>query len=275
MKRTSLARSAAVAACAILIAVGGVLAAADKPAAAPGSAAAPKPAKPNVPKGYKLLYSQSFDTPAALADFEFTNADKWKWAPLKPKGGGLESLGQGKYRPKVRSPRVIALISGHVFGDFVLEADLLQTGREYGHRDMCLFFGFTDPSRYYYVHMATKADKNAHNVFIVNLKPRTNIARKTTKGIKWGKDKWHHVRLERKAADGTIRVFFDDMKTPIMVASDKTFPAGCIGFGSFDDVGRIDNVRIWGPKVVRKKTEFFQKKPPAKTGAGEAGRKAR
>ena len=31
--------------------------------------------------------------------------------------------------------------------DFVLEADLLQTGRQYGHRDLCLFFGFVSPIR--------------------------------------------------------------------------------------------------------------------------------
>ena len=244
---------------------------------APGGSAAagkPKPPKPNVPKGYKLLYSQNFDKAASLADFEFTSPEKWKWAvwDKKKKDGCLDSLGQGKYRPKVRSPRVIALIRGRLFGDFVLEADLLQTGREYGHRDMCLFFGFTDPSKYYYVHMATRADKNAHNVFIVNDKPRTNIAKKTTKGIKWGKDKWHHVRLERKASDGTIKLFFDDMTTPIMLASDKTFPLGCVGFGSFDDVGRIDNVRIWAAKVVKKKTSFFKRPGEAKPGKGKKGR---
>ncbi len=231
-----------------------------------GVPAAEKDPAPNVPKGYKLLYSQRFDKPASVGDFEFTSPEKWKWTALDKEGksGCLESLGQGKYRPKVRSPRVIGLITGHVFEDFILEADLLQTGKEYGHRDMCLFFGFTTPSKYYYVHMATKADKNAHNVFLVNDKPRTNIARKTTKGIDWGKAKWHKVRLERKASAGTIRVFFDDMTKPIMEAEDKTFAAGGVGFGSFDDVGRIDNVRIWGPKMTQRKSSFF----PKKTGAG-------
>ena len=138
--------------------------------------------------------------------------------------------------------------------------DLLQTGKEYGHRDLCLFLGFTGASKYYYVHMATKADRNAHNVFIVNDKPRTNIARKTTKGIDWGKGKWHHVRLVRKAAPGTIQVFFDDMSKPIMEAESKTFPTGRIGFGSFDDVGMVDNVRIYGPKVTATKTKLFWKK---------------
>jgi hypothetical protein len=258
----------------LLVAAAGAVADSCTPPKSAGAAL--KPAGAPVPKGYKLLYCQNFDTPASIGAFEFTSPEKWQWTALDKAGkaGCLESLGQGKYRAKVRSPRVIGLISDHKFGDFVLEADLLQTGRDYGHRDMCLFFGFTDPSRYYYVHMATKADKNAHNVFIVNNKPRTNIARKTTKGIAWGKAKWHKVRLERKAAGGTIRVFFDDMKKPIMEASDKTFPTGYVGFGSFDDVGRVDNVRIWAPQVEKAKSTFFGRKavkpvkPPAKCGPG-------
>jgi len=232
------------------------------PRALPADKLASKPAGARVPKGYKLVYSQTFDKADSLRDFEFTNPGKWTWAPWdKAKANGcLESLGPGKYQPKFRSPLIIALISDRLFGDFILEADLAQTGREYGHRDLCLFFGFTTPSKYYYVHMATTADRNAHNVFLVNDKPRTNIADKTTKGVRWGTEKWHHVRLERKASDGTIRVFFDDMTKPIMEANDKTFPTGLVGFGSFDDSGRVDNVRIWGPKVVRKKSTFFGRK---------------
>ena len=240
--------------------------------AAAGAVAAAEPktsdrAKPNVPKGYKLLYSQSFDKAESVQDFEFTSPEKWKWSfwDKAKTNAALECLGAGKYRQKVRSPLIIALISGRVFGDFILEADLCQTGREYGHRDMCLFFGFTTPSKFYYVHMATKADRNAHNVFIVNDKPRTNIADKTTKGIKWGTEVWHHVRLERKAAAGTIKVFYDDMTKPLMEATDKTFPTGLIGFGSFDDSGRVDNVKVWGPKAVEKKDSTFFGKKKTKT----------
>ena len=137
---------------------------------------------------------------------------------------------------------------------------MLQTGKDYGHRDMCLFFGLQNPSQYYYVHMATSADKNAHNVFIVNKVARKNFAKKTTKGIEWGKNIWHKVRLERKISDGTIKVYFDDLTNPIMLAEDKAFGLGYIGFGSFDDVGKIDNVRIWSGQVVRKRANIFRKK---------------
>jgi hypothetical protein len=205
-------------------------------------------AEENVPKGFKLLYEQSFDKPEAIQQFQFTDPNAWKYAK-EENGGALELASQSKYTPPVRSPLNIALIKEKVFGDFVLEADFVQTGKEYGHRDMCLFFNFQDPSHFYYVHIATKADPNAHNIFLVNNAPRTNIATTTTAGVNWGLNVWHKIRLERRASEGTVKVYFDDMTLPIMTAQDKTFGPGFIGFGSFDDTGKVDNIKIWGPEL--------------------------
>jgi hypothetical protein len=211
----------------------------------------------NVPTGYRLVYSQSFDNDKAIDDFLFTNSDKWLLNKSDENSPTLEFLGPGEYQPKVRSPYIIGLLGNYMFGDFILEADMLQTGKDYGHRDMCLFFGFRDPSHFYYVHLATKADPNAHNIFIVNDKPRIAIAKKTTDGIDWGRDLWHKVRLERDTRDGTIKVYYDEMTSPIMVGQDKTFGLGYVGFGSFDDSGQIDNIKIWAPDSVEKKATFF------------------
>jgi hypothetical protein len=210
----------------------------------------------DLPAGYKLLYAQDFTAAEALKDFVFTDAAAWKWAEADGKTA-LELHQQSKYKPEVRSPVNIALIAGKVFGDFILEAQCLQTGKEYGHRDMCIFYGFQNPRQFYYTHIATKADPNAHNCFIVDNAPRKNIAKETTAGVDWGLGVWHKVRLERKASNGTIRVWFDDMSKPIMVAEDKTHGAGWVGFGSFDDTGRVANVRIWGPDVVEKTAPEF------------------
>ncbi|HPD45636.1 MAG TPA: PmoA family protein [Anaerohalosphaeraceae bacterium] len=210
--------------------------------------------------GLKLVYSQDFDDPASIRDFEFTTPGKWTWSDKGNGSGALEHLGPGDYQPKVRSPIVIGLISDRMFGDFVLECDLLQTGREYGHRDACVFFNFQDPSHFYYAHIATAADPHAHNIFIVNDQPRTAIAAKTTKGVNWGSNVWHKVRIERKLADGSIKVFYDDMTEPIMTAVDKTFGPGYIGFGTFDDSGKIDNIRIYASQMQEKPSSFFPKK---------------
>ncbi len=207
-------------------------------------------------------YRQSFDTPESLRDFTFTDPDKWRYVDNGLAGGALEFAGRGNYTPPVRSPYSIGLIADKTFGDFVLDVDLLQTGREYGHRDMCLFFGFQDPSHFYYVHLATKADPHAHNIFIVNGAPRTRIATQTTDGIDWGQDQWHHVRLIRNTADGAIEVYFDDLTAPIMTATDTTFDTGYIGFGSFDDSGRIDNITIVSPDMQIAPSDFFEIKQP-------------
>ena len=140
-----------------------------------------------------------------------------------------------------------------------MEVNLAQTGREYGHRDMCLFFGMKDASNFYYVHIATKADPHAHNIFLVNDEPRVAIAEKTTEGIEWGKvGEWQKIRIERRVEEGSIKVYFDDMTTPIMEATDTHFGDGYIGFGSFDDTGMVDNIKIWGPKTSEAKYGFFQ-----------------
>jgi hypothetical protein len=211
-----------------------------------------------VPAGYKLVYEQDFEKPSAIEDFMFSDRAAWK-TTKDQKTAALELITQSDYKPTVRSPVNIALLKDKLFGDFVLEADLLQTSKEYGHRDMTLYFGFVSPTKFYYVHIASAADEHAHNIFIVNDQPRTKIARETTKGISWGQEIWHHVRLERNSKEGLIKVYFDDMLTPIMIAQDKTFPEGYIGFGSFDDTGKVDNIKVWTPEVKEKKAAFFTK----------------
>jgi len=192
----------------------------------------------NLPAGYQLVYEQHFEAPEALNDFRFTDPRAWRLGQQKG-DRALELHGASEYKPPHRSPRNIALLYTMPLESFVMEADLLQTGREYGHRDMCLFFGFIDPAKYYYSHLATKVDDHAHNILIVNGKPRTKVSTKTTQGVEWGRNRWHKVRLARDVKQGKIEVYFDDMTRPIMTATDTNFPRGYVGFGSFDDTGMI------------------------------------
>lgn len=211
-----------------------------------------------VPEGYQLAFCEAFDVPESINEFEFTQPGIWILSDTGNKTMALEFTGKSEqYIPTVRSPHTIGLISDLQFGSFVLEADLLQTGREYGHRDMCIFFGFQDSTHFYYAHMATKMDDHAHNIFIVNDGPRTRISPESNDGIDWGDNIWHRVRLVRDIASGTIELYFDDMTQPIMKAKDKTFGTGYIGFGSFDDSGKIDNINVWSDKVVKKPAGIF------------------
>ena len=195
---------------------------------------------PNEPQ---LFYEQAGRPTSSLNDFEFSDPAAWR-THVEGERSSLELHASSDYQPPFRSPLSIGLITGYWYGDYVLELDAKQTGREYGHRDLCLFFGYQSPSRFYYVHLATTPDQNAHNVFLVDGAARRNLLPPQEKGVEWGEG-WHHLRLERMASQGTVRVYFDDMETPVLEAEDDTLAWGGVGVGSFDDTGRFANIEIW------------------------------
>ena len=87
--------------------------------------AAPK----DVPEGYKLAYKQDFENADSLKDFIPTDSRVWKWGKDGDRGY-IEHFGRSKYKYEVRSPYNIALVGGVEVKDFVLFADLQQTGKE-------------------------------------------------------------------------------------------------------------------------------------------------
>lgn len=186
------------------------------------------------------------------ADFESGNLAAWKmsdpnaWRIEAVEGGKALSLfRQSNYKPKVRSPLNYALIAEIPVTDFTLDLKLQSTSRDYGHRDLCLFFGYQDPEHFYYVHLGKEADPHAHSIFLVNDAPRVSIAKERTKGTPWTNG-WHRVRLTRDAASGAIEVFFDEGEKPIMRTIDTTFTWGTVGIGSFDDTGRFADIVLKG-----------------------------
>jgi hypothetical protein len=198
-------------------------------------------------KPLPLAFEDTFD--AGMGRWEPTDANAWK---IIDEGGNkiLSQFQQSGYKPEVRSPVNIAWTKDLDVGDFSIDVKLRQTGKEYGHRDMCIFFGKQDPTHFYYVHIATKADDHANSIFIVNGEPRKSIATERTTGTDWSTG-FHNVRVTRNVESGEITVYFDDMTKPIMKAVDKTFTHGPVGFGTFDDTGDVDDVKIWG-KAVQK-----------------------
>ncbi len=193
-----------------------------------------------------LLFQDSFDR-GDLGVWGPTDPKAWRIA--RPDGNpALELHAASDYAPPVRSPLNIALARVPAMkglGDFVLDLKVRSTGRDYGHRDICLIFGYRDPSHFYYTHLAKAADEHANSIFLVNGAPRVSIARTRTMGTPWT-DGWHHVRLVRRIEGGLIEVYFDDMEKPAMTAQDKTFERGQVGVGSFDDTGLFDDIQLWG-----------------------------
>lgn len=190
-----------------------------------------------------LLLQENFE--GSADDWEPTDPTAWKVA--RAEGQTFYSIVKKKndYKPPVRSPYNFAIRRDLSVSDFVFDVRLKSTEKDYGHRDLCLFFGYQDPSHFYYVHFGKEADPHAHSIFLVNGKPRVSIVEKRTQGVDWD-DRWHRVRLKREVKSGSIEVYFDDMVHPIMSTHDRTFPHGRIGVGSFDDTGNFTEIRLRG-----------------------------
>jgi hypothetical protein len=204
----------------------------------PGSGAASTTADES-----KVLFKDDFRTDP-LPRWQPVTPSAWRWE----KSTRSQAFALTKNVPlkeAVRAPFGRNLIKGLVVGDFRLDVDLQSTMRNYPNRDLCLFFGYRDPAHMYYVHFGKKTSDTANQIFIVNDSDRTPISTHTTAGTPWD-DAWHHARVVRTVADGSIKVYFDDMKVPVMTADDSTFDSGQVGIGSFDDTGRFDNVVVRG-----------------------------
>ncbi|MEZ6118858.1 MAG: hypothetical protein R3C28_20135 [Pirellulaceae bacterium] len=206
------------------------------------------------------------DSPAEPVTFEdsFSNGmDHWKTSDPDPvnkpfwklesrtdeqgnRNPYLRCTGTSNYQPPHRSPHSIALIKDVVVTDFEFTATIQSTNRDAGaHRDLCLFWGYQDPSHFYYVHFGAKADPHACQIFIVNDAPRIKITKDEATGTPWT-DGWHKVKLVRNVESGLMEVYFDNMDQPLMTAQDKHFTWGQVGIGTFDDHGNFDDIRLTG-----------------------------
>jgi len=212
--------------------------------------------------GYLTAITEAADKELSVVFRESFEKGAKNWQPTDPEAWKIESTDDGQiyhqfkknsnYKPPHRSPLNIALLKDVIVGDFELTAKVRSTHPDYGHRDVCLFFGYQDPAHFYYVHLGKRADDHANQIFIVNEKPRTKISLKSTPGTNWD-DRWHHVKIVRTVDRGTIEIFFDDMKKPVMKALDKSFQWGQVGIGSFDDTSAWDDIELRGVKLSRPK----------------------
>ncbi|MCE9608215.1 MAG: hypothetical protein K8U03_25300 [Planctomycetia bacterium] len=195
-----------------------------------------------------LVFEDDFEQGSEQLAKRWKPTDAAAWKLVDGKSGKAYSLfQQSNYKPPFRSPVNISLVDDVAVTDFRLEADVLSTKADYPHRSMIMVFGYQDPAHFYYVHFGKKMDDHANQIFIVDGAARLKISTKTTDGTNWD-DAWHHVKIERNAASGDIKIFFDDMQAPVMTAVDKKFTWGQVGLGSFDDIGDWDNVKLWGTK---------------------------
>ncbi|MEW4453325.1 hypothetical protein AB1L30_11660 [Bremerella sp. JC817] len=199
----------------------------------------------------KVVFADDFDGKEAqpvqsiddLEHWEFLDPKTWTWKASEDAGGVIEITERGSaYKPPTRSPGHVALVKDLEVGNCEIRFRVRSTKDTGNHRDCCIFFGYQDASHFYYCHLGAKPDPHSGQIMIVNEAPRLALT-KNEKLTPWD-DQWHTVMVRRNIDSGLIEVFFDDMTTPHMSVTDKTFAAGRVGIGSFDDLNAFDGFTV-------------------------------
>ena len=202
-----------------------------------------------LPEGYILQYQQNFNDAKSLSDFSVVKPELWG---IYKAGANyyLQFAGSGTYNPQPALPQNMAILKNHIFGDFILEADVMPLIDTSGFGEICLFLGIKDQSKYYCIQLANRCDSLTHGIYVV----KNSVAKKLTPSdiqpVTWIKDKWLKIRLERDIVKRTIVVYAGDLKHPLLRTKDYELVMGSVGFGSFAGAGQIDNIRIWAPTVI-------------------------
>ena len=208
------------------------------------------------------IYAATLGSELALEGIEQTAPSEWSFVagdiddglghPVPGAGPAIVVKSAATYSPPYRSPHSFALLEGVTTdGDFEFELEMMQTGRETAHRDLCVVFGYEGPDRFFYAHLGAVPDEYSCNVFQVDRADRVRIGVIPEDGVSWGRGVWHACRLV--CDGGRARLFMGDAEEPLFdVALDRA-PTGRVGFGTFDDAGAFRNVRLFDEPEPRER----------------------
>ena len=185
------------------------------------------------------------------------------WAPVTPSKwqfpGNQAILAEaGVERPGPRRPFEYAVLTkGPVLGNVEITAQVrLDTPVEITNRDVIIVFGYRSDLEFYYAHLSTDNTIYPHNgIFVVNNADRLRIEDQWDAVHSHGAPpaivdaEWHQVRVVRCADSGETAVYLDGSTQPLMTTVNTTFNSGRVGFGSFDNIGRIRDLTVTGTAV--------------------------
>jgi glucose/arabinose dehydrogenase len=180
------------------------------------------------------------------------------WAPVTPSKWqftGREAIlaEPGTERPGPRRPFEYAVLTkGPAFANAVIDAEVrIDTPVEITNRDVIVVFGYRSDTQFNYAHLSTDNTIYPHNgIFVVNNADRLRVEDQWN-GIRGATPaipdaEWHHVRVVRCADSGETAVYMDRSRFPLMTTVNTTLDSGRVGFGSFDNTGRIRALEVTG-----------------------------
>lgn len=182
------------------------------------------------------------------------------WAPVTPSrwrfpGSEVVLAEAGTQRPGPRRPFEYAtLAAGPAFESVQIEAEVrIDWPVAENERDVILVFGHRSDTEFAYTHLSSDTETYAHNgIFVVDNADRQRIETQWKPNRQHGAppaitdDRWHKVRLVHCAATGEVAVYVDGEATPRMTAVSPSIGAGRVGFGSFDNTGRLRALLVRG-----------------------------
>jgi translation initiation factor IF-1 len=160
----------------------------------------------------------------------------------------LRLFKHGKPR-KLTVPSAYALVNNIKVSDFIFEGKLKSLQKiTVKARDMIIVLGYIDSTHFYYVHFSGKSDEKHNIIAIVNGKDREkiNIERADQITARLTDMKFHDFKVTYNSESALISAYLDNMGTPLLTAVDTTFRSGMVGIGSFDDIGCVEDVKLWG-----------------------------
>jgi hypothetical protein len=194
----------------------------------------------------------------AASDFASGRAGGWRpsdpanWRVAEREGESVYELVAPGAQGAVRAPTSWSVWEGHEVTSFEFTGRLMcDTDPANPYRDMCVFFHFQGPARFYYVHFAGSSD-GVHNIIgLVDGADRVKINAEPAGGsaARLTDREWHEFKVTYDAGTGDIRAYLDDMAEPSLTARDRTLGRGLVGVGSFDDTGAFAALKLRGLKA--------------------------
>ena len=188
-----------------------------------------------------------------IDNFEDQEASDWtsigsgSWSIVSDSGSYAYRLSGGVSNPGQEYLGAYIIVDGlNIVNDFALNAKIRSTS-SHEWRDLAIIFGYQDDTHYYAVIFNAQNDPYTNGIFLINGAPKVKIGTPDAAGTLVD-NSYHDVRIVRSGSN--IDVYFDDMTTPVFTAVDSTFSSGSIGFGTMNDNGAIDDVRVSGVGVM-------------------------
>ena len=177
----------------------------------------------------------------------WTQSPTGKWEIQNDGGNFVAALTEAGVQPGgVRRPTAYLLLPSIEWTDTTINLRARTSEPEsVVNRDVVVIFGYVDPTHFYYAHLSSNSDDRFHTIIMKVMGDARETIDLQDAPVAPLTDAWHDIRLTHKA-NGTIRVYVDDMTTPVLTAEDTTFPVGAVGFGCFDDRALFDDVRVSG-----------------------------